>query len=283
MTALTFALRAAPPAPIDLSPLTPDRLAGLGTQVVRRMRIDCGGDSVEVGELFRVSGRDALHLRVEGCGARMVLVGAGMQAGILEVDGSVGDLAGRAMQGGTLRISGNAGDGLGTALAGGLIAVGRRAGSDVGAALPGAAVGMTAGTIVIGGDAGDRIGDRLRRGTIVVRGDAGAAVGARMCAGTILVLGTTGLDAGLGMKRGTLILARSPAAGVAPTFRSSGVLELPFLGLLYRHLAVHAGGLAAVRGLASTAEVLCGDLGCGGKGEILLLAQPGLGTRSRSR
>jgi formylmethanofuran dehydrogenase subunit C len=89
-----------------------------------------------------------------------------------------------------------------------------------------------------------------------------------MIAGTIVILGQTGTQTGLAMRRGTLLLTRDPVSRPA-TFNDNGCHDLGFLSLLVRSLQEEA----AVSDLAergSRVRRWLGDLGCDGKGEILV-------------
>src|ERR1700690_3346287 len=53
---ITLTLRHVPPARVDASPLTPERLTALNAGRVAGLLLRCGRDTVEVGELFEVGG-----------------------------------------------------------------------------------------------------------------------------------------------------------------------------------------------------------------------------------
>ena len=116
------------------------------------------------------------------------------------------------------------------------------AGDFLGAALPGDPAGMAEGTVLVGGDAGDRVGDRMRRGLIAVHGRVGDIAASRMIGGTIVALRGCGADPGYAMRRGSLLLGHAPPNLLA-TFADNGTHELPWLRLLARQL--RAAGAAA--------------------------------------
>lgn len=271
MSVLELVLREEPPAPVDLSPLLPSRLAGLSPAAVRALRLDCGGASLSVGDLFEIKGRAGDGLRLEGGSARLQRVGAGLDGGSIEVIGRLGDEPGRGMTAGTLSVRGSVGARAGAGMSGGLLAVTGSVGDDLAGPCPGQAQGMSGGLIVVGGSAGDRVAERLRRGVVVVKGDAGAHCGNRMLAGTLLVLGRAGALPGLGMQRGSVVL-RQPPESLPATFNPGGRLDLPFLGLLYRRLAAQHDALKPLARLTVRADLYGGDAAFGGKGELLLLA-----------
>ena len=129
--------------------------------------------------------------------------------------------------------------------------------------------GMTGGTILIQGNAGDHVGHLMRRGLIAVRGNAGKFLGYNMLAGTIVVLGTCNSYAGAGMKRGTLILLGKSQPVLLPTFRLAGKTASPVLPLTGRHLK----SVGFIEGMARFAEpcgLLHGDFLALGKGELFL-------------
>jgi len=274
VSALTLTLTGHPEEPVDMSPLVPDRLRGLRTPQVSALLLRCGNRTLRVRDLFRVTAGEAGRLRVLRSTARLDAVGAGLQAGDIDVHGPVGAQLGRKMAGGNIRVEGDAGLGAGCGMSGGSITITGRAGDFVGAALPGERAGMTAGTIYVHGGAGDRLGDRQHRGLIVVEGDVGDYCGSRMLAGTIIVLGTAGRYVGAGMRRGTIILRHRPRL-VSGTFNSCGMLKMEMLRLLFRQLPRAHRRLASLKSMLPLAERLAGDLAVGGKGELLVLEGAG--------
>jgi formylmethanofuran dehydrogenase subunit C len=269
MSALTFRLRETPARPVDLSPLTPTRLAGMALEEIRSLPLASGNAHVAVGELFEVSGGELASLRIEGGSALLDGIGAAMHSGTLSVTGDVGAYLGRDMRGGAIRVHGNAGPWAGTGLSGGLVEIDGDAGDFLGAAIAGERRGMRGGTILVRGNAGQRAGDRMRRGMVVIEGNAGEHCGTRMGAGTLCVLGQAGAFTGFGMQRGTLLLTRSPA-DLPATFNDCGVHELLFLRLLLQDLARLDSRLLALEESFQRVRRYAGDLGCGGKGEVLV-------------
>lgn len=146
--------------------------------------------------------------------------------------------------------------------------------------------GMSAGQLVVEGDAGDflgaqlqngvlickgnagaRAGDRMRRGLLLIEGDAGDYCASDMLAGTLGVLGGTGDHVAYGMKRGTLLLATAPA--LSATWIDCGAHSLPFLNLLYKSFKRLDSRFAALSSLR--VQRWMGDMGGLGKAEILCL------------
>ena len=112
---------------------------------------------------------------------------------------------------------------------------------------------------------------RCGAGLIAIRGRAGAGVGRTMIAGTVIVLGPVGRRLGAGMKRGTLVLPSLPGPPdehLLPTFALAGRFPLPFLALYFQQLA--AWGFAVPREVSSgSLDRYNGDMVVGGRGEIL--------------
>jgi formylmethanofuran dehydrogenase subunit C len=264
---LTMRLKALPPAPLDMSPLTPDRLAGKHRRDIEALFLSAGRRALRVPELFDVEGDAAEHIVIRGNSSRLFRVGAGMTKGTLRVEGDVGMYAGAEMRGGTISIDGDAGAFAGCAMHGGVLHIRGSVLDFAAAALPGARRGMDGGTMIVDGSAGDRAGDRMRRGMVLIGGDAGDYCGARMLAGTIVVRGALGAGAGAGMQRGTLLLARmGPLLG---TFSDCGVHALPFLRLLRKYL-VDAGPPFERFAPGETVRRFVGDRAYAGLGEILV-------------
>lgn len=265
-------LRQAPALRVDLRDLSPAGLAPLPVADVAGLPLWHGSERIAVGDLFDVhvhahdDGGGGPALVVEGDLRRFDWLGWRMEAGVLRVEGDVGDYLGCGLRGGVITVSGNAGDFAGAAQAGGDITIVGHAGDFVAAALPGDMEGMHGGRLLVGGHAGDRLGDRMRRGTVVVMGNAGAFAGSRMVAGTLAIGGACGPHPAWGMRRGTVVLATA-ALAPAPTFVPVESDIAVFWQLLSRSLA-RAGGPFA--GLPARQPLrIVGDLAVDGKGEVL--------------
>jgi len=259
MTALTLTLRAKPARDIDLSGLNPERLAAMDRDAIGTMRLASGR---QVRDFFDIAIGDAQHLVIRNADQQLTYLGAGMRAGTITVEGNCGAYAGQAMRGGKLIITGNAGD-------------------FVGGARPGERQGMRGGTIAIYGNAGDRAGERMRRGLILIGGNAGACCGANMLAGTIFVAGNMGAMPGFALRRGSLLLRRQPQA-VPATFQESGEHSLLFLTLLEKQLQREGAAFARFLPFPNKARRYCGDLACGGTGEMLVFQRDSSNSDIRS-
>lgn len=270
MSALKLTLRDTPNQRLDLSRLTPDRLAGLGEAEIAALAVNTTKAPLTVGDVFRITPGDASDLRfVAADGARLDNIGQGMTAGCITVEGGAGAYAGRAMSGGELTVAGDCGPFAGSGMSGGRIRIQGSAGDFLGGAREGEMHGMKGGTIFVSGRAGARTGDRMRRGLIAIGGDAGDHAASRMIAGTVLIFGNCGALPGYLMRRGSIILA-GEAASWTPTFMDSGRAELTYLAMLAVALAGEFPP-AQLGALRSPVRRLAGDMAALGKGEILRL------------
>ncbi|BAQ46417.1 MULTISPECIES: formylmethanofuran dehydrogenase subunit C [Methylobacterium] len=260
MTTLT--LRAAPPERLDLAGLTPAALAGLSDGEAARLAVGTSRHALALGDCFAITLDGSDELRIVGATERLDRIGAGLAAGRIVVEGDVGQRLGAGMTGGTITVSGSAGPFAGTAARGGTIRIAGDAAESAGGAIHGAPAGLDGATLLIGGRAGDRLGDRMRAGLIVVR-EAGDHAASRMIAGTI-VAEAVGDHPGYGMRRGTLVAARHGA--LLPTFVETGRQDLVVLRLLAKSIATHAPWAAAL--LRGPMRRYGGDLATLGKGEL---------------
>lgn len=269
MSALTFTLRQKAVQRIDVSSLTPDKLAGMSLDQIRALPIHQGNRKVSLNDLFAVSGQATDELVFSGS-ALLDHVGQDMTTGRIRIEGEAGAYAGAGMRGGEIVVSSSVGIFAACGMRGGALSVGGNAGDFLGGALPGEMRGMRGGVVRVLGNAGDRAGDRMRRGAILIGGNAGECCASRMIAGTLAVLGCVGDRAGYGMTRGTLLCAQAPDR-ILPTFNECGTFELGFLTLLFKQWAAFGKPFDRLSGYVPRVQRLMGDLGAGGKGEILIL------------
>jgi len=267
MSALTFRLKYAPPQRIDLSPLTPDRLAGISPADIAGIELQCGKRKLRAAEIFDISGDDAAEIDIINSEGKLDHIGSRMQVGRITLTGNAGDYAGFEMRGGELVIHGNAEAFAACGMRGGLLHIQGNAGDFLGSAIAGERQGMRGGTVVVTGNAGDRAGDQMRRGLLLIEGNVGNYCGSRMIAGTIGVLGDVGQYAGYAMRRGTLLLQKAPE--LHATIMDCGLHTLPYLNLMYKSFAglpTHFSRLQQIR-----VRRYAGDIANDGKGEILIL------------
>ncbi len=266
MSALTFTLKTQPQQRVDLSPLTPDHLAGKSAAEIAAIQLHSGNQKLRADAMFDISGADTSAIVFDNSCAKLDFIGSKMQSGSITVNGDAGAYLGFQMKKGTLTVNGNAGAFAASGMAGGMLNVRGNVGDFLAAAIAGDKKGMKGGVVIVAGNAGDRVGDQMRRGIVLIEGNAGAYCASRMLAGTIGVLGNVGEYVGFGMRRGTLLLFSAPK--LHATIQDCGTHTLPFLSLMFK----------SFRGLPSKFAELgknrvrryAGDLANDGKGEILI-------------
>ena len=265
MAALTISFSRRPSDRLDLSALTPARLAGLSARDIAALSVGTDKRGARLGDIAAISGDDFSNIRITGGGDRLDSIGAGLTDGTIHVEGDAGRLLGKGMKSGRITVTGHVGPLAGSGMTGGLIDISGDADDQLGGAVSGAMAGQAGGLILVRGRAGHRVGDRMKRGTIAILGGAGDHCGSRMAGGTILAP-EVGNQPGVLMKRGTLIIGRH--GELLPTFVEAGGYELPFLALLRRWLSAEA--LEAASLVPARANRLRGDMATLGKGEILV-------------
>jgi len=271
MSALTLTLREQPGHGLDVSLLTPDRLAGLSHAAIGALSLSNGNRRQQLSSLFDISGNDAQQLVILNSSRHLHGIGSNMTSGHIRIDGDCGNHLGQGMHNGTIELSGNSGHWTASGMQGGIITVAGNCGNFAGGALPGDRQGMRGGTLLVHGNSGDRTGDHLRRGYILVAGNTGAYCGSRMVAGTIAVLGKVGPKPGYAMKRGTLLLSEIPGK-IPATFNDCGIHNLGFLPLLTGYLAALDSRFAGQNTGKCRVRRYAGDLAVDGQGELLVWA-----------
>jgi formylmethanofuran dehydrogenase subunit C len=263
---LTFTLVGEPPERLDLSPLTPQRLAGMAKADIANIRLGQSKRASTVGDIFRFAGSETENIVFDGGSGRLDRVGEGMTEGTIRVVGDVGAQLGRNMRGGGIIVEGKAGPHAGSGMRGGRVEIAGSAGDHLGAPLAGELAGMNGGVLIVRGKAGAFAGDRMRRGLIAILRGAGDHAGCRMIAGTIVITGETGEMPGYLMRRGSILLDRMPS-NLSPTFVECGTPESVFAALLDRHLI--ADGILKRPLLGKAQRRLGGDNAVLGLGEIV--------------
>lgn len=267
MSALTFNLKQTPLHSINCSNLTPNHLAGKTADEIAAMPINYGNSTINVGELFEISGADANHILFKNAVNKLDYIGAKMASGKITVEGSAGAYLGFNLKNGEIHCHGDSESFAACNMQNGLLRIDGNTGDFLGAGSEGLRKGMRGGTVIVKGNAGDRVGDQMRRGLILIEGNAGDYCGSRMIAGTIGVLGNLGAYTAFNMHRGTLLLKNLPQ--LHATIQDCGSHTLPFLSLLFKSLAkynTHFSKLSTQR-----VQRFVGDAAYKGNGEILIL------------
>jgi formylmethanofuran dehydrogenase subunit C len=269
MSALTFTLKATPQQRIDLSPLTPDLLAGKSRKDIEAIVLQTGNRRLPLAEFFRIKGTDAAQIVFADACDKLDHIGTNMGGGHMHIDGDAGAYLAFGLRGGHISLQGDAGAFAACGMKNGLLEINGNVGDFLAAALPGEHRGMAGGTVMVRGDAGDRVGDHMRRGAVLIAGNAGSYCGARMTAGTIAVLGRCGSNTGFAMKRGTLLLRTMPEK-LPVTFNDCGSHAFGFLPMLTQSWKPFGGPFARLPKATSPMQRYMGDLANNGKGEILV-------------
>jgi formylmethanofuran dehydrogenase subunit C len=268
MIALTFTLKTQRAQRIDLSPLTPDTLAGKTVAEIGSIELQCGKRKLRADSLFEISGDDTADIVIQnGCG-KLDYIGSNMKSGRITVHGGAGSWLGFQMKKGEIVLNGNADAFVAAELAGGTIRINGNVGDFLASALPGNRKGMKGGLVIVTGNAGDRVGDQMRRGIVLIEGNVGAYCASRMLAGTIGVMGSVGDYVGFGMRRGTLLLFSTPK--LHSTIQDCGNHTLPFLSLMFKSFRGLPSKFACID--KNRVRRYAGDLANDGKGEILIFA-----------
>ena len=269
---LRLTLKTKSVVPLEVEGITPDVVREKPLAEIEKLQMFQGNLRLPLAEFFAISG-DAADgvMEWEGDLRGVHWIGAKMTSGKIVVEGNGGRHIGSELRGGEIHVLGNAGDWVGGEMHGGFIHVRGRAGNCVGAAYRGSAKGMTKGTILIGGDAGNEIGHSLRRGLIAIGGNVGDLAGFNMLAGTILLFGESGIRHGAGMKRGTIGFLGSQRPPLLPTFRLACRCQPDVLTLFLRELQQREFAVAEEL-FTSSYDLYNGDLLEGGRGEILMRA-----------
>lgn len=258
--------------PVEVEGLLPATVRDKSLAEIERLPLFHGNRQLPLADFFKVSG-DPSDNRIEFTGnlSGVHWIGAKLSEGSIRVAGNAGRHVGSEMSGGEIHIEGDAGDWAGAEMHGGLIHVRGRAGHLVGAAYRGSPRGMTRGTILIGGDAGDEVGHSMRRGLIAVGGSIGDYPAVNMIAGSVFVFGSCGVRPAAGMHRGTLALFGPNPPVLLPTFKLAGRCQPQFLQVYLR--ALRQRGFAVAKRLLESEYLLYhGDLVDVGRGEILIRA-----------
>ncbi len=224
-----------PDVPLEAEVINPSSFANLSQSGIEHLDVMHGNVKAKLGDFFKVTGKGASEIHIEGDVSNVKMIGCGMSAGKIVVDGNVGMHLGIGMSGGDILVNGNAGDWVGPEMSGGCITIKKNAGHMVGSAFRGQASGIQGGEIFIHGNAKNEVGHAMRRGFIAIGGNAGDFTGVNMLAGTIIVLGELGIRTGAGMKRGT-IASLNKSAAILPSFEYSCTYHPLFLRLYFSKL-----------------------------------------------
>jgi methylamine---glutamate N-methyltransferase subunit B len=152
--------------------------------------VDCSGRTArEINRAIRDAVAAGEGTTVANPGARHNLGVALLQAGTVQMDGSVGYYCAGMNDGASVEVNGSAGWGL--------------------------AEGMLSGTVVVAGNAGNGAAASIRGGTVVVRGDCAARAGIAMKGGRLLIGGDAGYMTGFMMQKGVIVICGNAGDALA--------------------------------------------------------------------
>jgi len=208
--------------PLEAECITPDNFAGKSINEISALRAWEGNKKRFLGELFEIKGEinteaEKVSIQIFGDASRVRRIGAGMSAGEIIVDGSVGMHLGEEMKGGAITVNGDAGSWMGSMMGGGTIEIKGNVDDYVGAPYRGSTKGMRGGTIIVHGNAGNEVGCFMRKGLIKIYGNFGQFAGIHMRNGTILVQGNSEGRAGAEMLGGKIVICGS-IPSILPSF-----------------------------------------------------------------
>lgn len=237
---INLSLRHAPDIPIEADIITPNNLAGLPLEKIRRLEVIQGNTRKELGVFFDIKGDstesvEETEISIAGDLRRVKMIGKGMNGGHIIIKGDAGMHLGAEMIAGRIHVNGSVGAWAAAELKGGNIQIEGDAGDCLCAGYRGSTEGMTGGRVYVAGNAGREMASQMRKGFIAVKGDVGEMAAIRMQGGTIIVSGILGARVGAEASRG-MILALGRMHSILPTYRLSGISEREFTGYYLRYL-----------------------------------------------
>lgn len=196
---------------VEAEVITPDAFAGKSVHEIEALKVWQGPRQLPLSEFFDVEGSagttaEETTIVIAGDVPRVKLIGAGMTAGNVIVEGSAGMHVGSDMKGGSILVNKDAGSWAGMEMKGGVLRILGNAQDHVGCAYRGSWHGMTGGRIVIEGNAGSQLGGGMCGGEIIVNGDVENFCAIRQSGGLIVVRGDAVRAAGAEMTGGTLVV-----------------------------------------------------------------------------
>ena len=214
--------------------INPDSFVGKSAEEIGNLSIWQGPRTYPLSEFFEVKGNGGISeaetlIRIKGDVTRVKRIGAGMSAGKIEIEGSVGMHLGTGMKGGKIFVSGDTDSWPAMEMAGGLIHIKGNAGDHVGCAYRGKWHGMSGGRIVIEGSARHQVGGGMGGGEIFVGGNVEGFCGIRQNGGIIIVKGQALRGVGAEMTAGTIVIG-GKIERFLPGFEFIGIEEGLIIG-----------------------------------------------------
>lgn len=200
-----------PDAGLIADTIKPDIFAGKSTGEIASLLIFCGNQRKKLGAFFDISGNSAedpseIRIVIKGDITKVKMVGKGMKAGEIVIEGSAGMYVGEEMRGGKITVKGDADSFAGQTMRAGELVIKGNAGDYLGAAYRGDWRGMRGGIITVDGDAGAETGLFMVGGKIKIKGNCGAFAGVHMKKGLIIIEGKAQERAGAEMTGGSIVI-----------------------------------------------------------------------------
>jgi formylmethanofuran dehydrogenase subunit C len=201
--------------------IKPDLFAGKSAGKIASLEIFCGNQRKKLGDFFEVSGKSAddaadTRIVIKGDITKVKMVGKGMKAGEIVIEGSAGMYVGEEMRGGKITVLGNVDSFAAQTMRGGELVIKGSAGDYLGAAYRGDWRGMRGGVILVEGNAGAETGLFMAGGKIRIKGNCGTFAGVHMKKGLIIIEGKAPERAGAQMAGGSIVLMGDTE--ILPTF-----------------------------------------------------------------
>src|SRR5262245_16546634 len=139
---IKLVLNEQPNVPLEAEVLSPDVMASLSNDDIRRLPVLLGKRQRRVDDFFAVEGAASDDIEIVGDVAKVKWIGRGMSRGRITIAGNAGMHLGAYMSGGAIEVSGNTSDWVGAEMSGGFIRIHGSAGGQIGAAYRGRRTGM---------------------------------------------------------------------------------------------------------------------------------------------
>ncbi len=213
--------------PVEVDPLTPDKLAGKTEAEIKAVKVWWGNKEENTGDLFDVSvegeagSAEEVKIVLEGDLSRVKHIGDGMKAGEIEAQGDVDMHCGAMMQGGRVTVKGNADCWAGREMRGGELIIEGDAGANLCAMYRGEMTGMTGGKVIVGGNADECAAQYMAGGEILIKGNTNILAGLNMSGGKIVIEGDAVMPCA-DMTGGEMMVKGSKVRDIIPSFRLVG-------------------------------------------------------------
>ena len=267
---LTFTRKEALDFPVDMRFLKKIVDSRMSIKKAEQVLMSSHLNTIRIGDIFKVSGKDHQNIVIENSNAKLEGIGTDWKRGTIKIIGNAGSFTAQSLRGGCVHVEGSVGDFSGCGIKGGQLIIDADAGNGLGASLPGEKIGINNGWIVVKGNAGSRLGNRMRRGVIAVYGDVGVGACSRMISGTVLLLGGQAKLPGTHMRRGTIICATEPSLS-ADSFFEQVCKDNTYWNIFCSYMEGRCETINQTLLPCSPRKRFVGDLNIYGMGEIFVI------------